>query len=223
MWFLALLACNAGADLPPHEVVHLDTEDGLRLEADWYAGGSRGVLLLHMTPVKYDRTSWPGDFIRGLLDDGASVLVPDRRGAGGSEGEAEDAFEGPDGVLDARAAVDFLVANGVEDLSIVGASNGTTTTLDYAVTAAAEGDPVPDAIVLMSPGSYTENQHAFADLEHDRVMFTYPPEERDWPEAQRALDPGTWRFCEYEGGAHGTFLFEAAPVVAEDLRAWLRG
>jgi len=207
-------------DPPDPEVIRLTTPDGLELEADWYAkgGDAPAALLLHMNPANWDRTSWPRDFIGGLFEDGFSVLVPDRRGTGGSDGEPEDAWDGPNGVNDAISAWDHFDAEGAGDRIIVGASNGTTTALDFALAAAAP----PVAMVFMTGGDYTETNHAMSDLAFDRLMFTYSTEEDDWSEAQKPGSPADWCFIEYSSGEHGTHMFEARPEVAEDIRAFLR-
>ena len=52
-------------------------------------------------------------------------------------------------------------------------------------------------------------------------MFTYSTAEREWSEGQRDLDPGSWRFLEYDGGDHGTRMFTVRPEVSADLDGWL--
>lgn len=228
MFLVPLAACVA--EVPPADgdavsiVVSLETADGLTLEADAYPGpeGGPGVVLLHMNPVSNDRTNWPPSFAESLVADGWTVLVPDRRGAGGSEGDPEDAV-GPDGVYDVRAAVDWLVGEGAPEIALVAASNGSTSALGYAVTAAEAGYPAPIAQAWLSPGDYTETNHTMSELSQDRLFLGYPEEEAGWPEAQRALDPGTWTFRVYADGEHGTLLFASNPEVAEDLRAFLGG
>ena len=67
------------------ERIELVTRDGLVLVADYVAASSAdrpGIVLLHMNPVHWDRTSWPHDFLDRLVDLDWSVLVLDRRGAG---------------------------------------------------------------------------------------------------------------------------------------------
>lgn len=228
MFPVLLAACAAEA--PPADgdavstVVSLETADGLTLEADAYPGpqGGPGVVLLHMNPVHYDRTGWPQSFAESLVADGWTVLVPDRRGAGGSEGEPEAAY-GPDGVYDVRAAVDWLRDEGAPEIALVAASNGSTSALDYAVTASEAGYPAPIAQAWLSPGDYTETNHTMSELSQARLFLGYPPEEAGWPEDQRSLDPGTWTFRVYDGGEHGTLLFASNPEVADDLRAFLGG
>ncbi|MFZ5478343.1 MAG: hypothetical protein ACOZNI_16365 [Myxococcota bacterium] len=230
MWRL-LLACAQPDDgkeperyepAPGVEEVTLTTEDDVTLVADWYGGcEDGGVLLLHMVPPTYDRTTWATTFIEGLREDGWCVLAIDRRGAGESGGVAEEAYDGPDGKLDAYAAVDFMTGEGVARLAIVGASNGTATALDYAVDPG--GRPSPEVMSWMSPGSYTNANSAMDDLDLARLSFHYPPEEASWPERQESRNPGEWAWFEYEGGDHGTFLFETNPEVEGDVRGYLLG
>ena len=72
----------------------------------------------------------------------------------------------------------------------------------------------------MTGGTYTENNSPMASLPKVPAVFTYSTDERDWSEAQRALDPGSWSFHEYPDGAHGTGMFEAVPAVTDDLAAF---
>lgn len=210
---------------PEGGVVELVTDDGVTLVADYTPvdqEGAAAVVLLHMIPPSWDRTSWPTDFVSALHDQGWAVIAPDRRGAGDSGGEAREAYTGPNGKLDAAACVDRLRADGYDDIAIIGASNGTTTALDYTLWARAEGRPVPVALGFMTGGSYTEAQSAMADLGAEvPAVFTFSTEERAWSVTQQGLERASWVFHEYPSGDHGTQMFRAAPEVADDLVAFL--
>lgn len=211
---------------PGAELVELTTRDDVTLVADWYdsgVSGSPAFVLLHMIPPNNDRTNWPANFIDRLVEQGWSALVVDRRGAGASGGEAIEAYEGPNGKHDVEAATAFLQDRGAGELAIIGASNGTTSMLDYTVWAPTEGLPEPVAVGLMTGGTYTENQNPMSALPQIPAVFTYSTAERGWSEAQRPLDPGTWSFLEYEGGAHGTQMFDAKPKVKGDLVDFFAG
>jgi pimeloyl-ACP methyl ester carboxylesterase len=213
------------AFMPPGSgVVHLTTRDGVDLVADDYPQpdpGGAGLVLLHMNPQKFDRTDWPPSFVEQSYGQGFSVIVPDRRGAGDSGGVAEDAFEGPAGKYDVEACVKRLTADGAATIVILGASNGTTSMLDYAEWAPSEGLPAPIALGFLTGGTYTENNGSMAELPKVPAIFTYSTAERAWSEAQRPLDPGTWSFREYPDGAHGTKMFDAVPTFAQDLASFL--
>ena len=202
------------------ETVTVQARDGVALVADVYLrpeADRPGIVLLHMVPPSYDRTTWPADFIAQLSEQGWSVVAIDRRGAGDSGGTARDAYEGETAWYDVEAAVSLLDGHGAGALGIIGASNGTTSLLDYAVNAPDEGLTEPVVVGLMTGGSYTENQHDMAELPELPAVFTYSTEEARWSERQQDLDPGSWRFLEYAEGDHGTKMFEAAPEVSADL------
>jgi pimeloyl-ACP methyl ester carboxylesterase len=190
------------------------------LEADLYlrAPGAHAVVLLHMIPPHFERSSWPLPFVERLNAEGYSVLVVDRRGAGKSGGEAKQAYEGEWGRYDVEAAVTRLVAHGVGKLALIGASNGTTSMVDYAVWAPDEGLPVPSVLGFMTGGDYTENQTEMSALTGVPAVFTYATEERDWSVAQQGK-ADHWVFHEYEGGAHGTKMFAPKPEVTDHLVA----
>jgi pimeloyl-ACP methyl ester carboxylesterase len=204
------------------EVVHLVTSDQVTLEADWYdAPGNRGVVLLHMIPPQNDRTTWPRSFIDGLVSDGAGVLVLDRRGAGKSGGVAKDAYEGPSGALDMDAAARFLVEKGHGALAIIGASNGSTTALDYTIAAMGKGLPIPTDIVFLSAGPYTENNNPVGEIPLIHTLFVYPEPEAEWNEAQKGRSPA-WTLRRYTGDEHGTQLFGKHADVEQEIREFLR-
>jgi pimeloyl-ACP methyl ester carboxylesterase len=210
-----------GCDIDGRREVSLKTRDEVTLAADHYPAepGRPGLVLLHMHPGNNDRSNWPCDFVEALAAQDWAVIVPDRRGTGGSGGEVNDAFEGEFGRYDVEAAVELLVQEQVGDLAILGASNGTTSQVDYLVWAPGEGLPQAVATGFMSGGGYTENQTDMADVAALGIpaVFTYPPSESTWAEAQAARAVPGWEFFEYSGGDHGTRMFAAAPEVADDL------
>ncbi len=214
----------------PASVVSFTTSDGVALEADFVPSGQatgKAAVLLHMIPPSNDRTNYPPAFIEALTGAGYTVLNVDRRGAGGSKGDPRAAYEGPNGRLDAVAAMSFLASSHcaleARNTVIVGASNGTTTALDHAVTAEASDRPL--ALVFLSPGGYTENQNAVVDhadvLSSMPVFLGYPDGERAWPEGVRGLAGDAWVFEQYDGGSHGSRLFSSSPTVTDDILQFL--
>jgi pimeloyl-ACP methyl ester carboxylesterase len=209
-------------------VTRLSTDDGVALSADLYTPGvARGpaVVLLHMIPPSNDRSNYPAAFISALVGRGVAVLNVDRRGAGASEGVARDAYTGNKGALDAKAAVDFLGAHACafdpDRTAIVGASNGTTTAVDYTVSAARP----PRALVFLTGGTYTENQTKLAEhlpaLAPIATMFVFSTAESAWSKAFSTSAPPAWRFEEYAKGAHGTAMFDAEPASVEAVAAFV--
>lgn len=214
-------------------IVSFVTDDGLKLEADDYPTGEGfgpSVVLLHMIPPSNDRTNFPQPFIDALLAKKIRVLAVDRRGAGASEGVAQDAYLGPSGKLDVVAAIRHLTSGdcGVDPLRIgvVGASNGTTTALDHAVYAAETPDePFPSALVFMTGGTYTESQNVLgdhhADLDALPIQFVHSAAEGAWSKGYQQGAPAAWRFEELEPGDHGTKMFDARPDSIELVAGFL--
>lgn len=222
-------ACLAAGPLARN----LTTDDGVSLIADLYTTGTvgdPGVILLHMIPPGNTKDNYPATFIEPLVARGFQVLNVNRRGAPGSGGEAMDAYLGDNGKFDALAARDYLVGHpcAVPDatIAVVGASNGTTTAVDYAVYAANRADiDRPAAMVFLSGGSYTENQNSIAnsltELADIPIQFAFPSAEAAWNRDVEALGVGAWSFVEYDPGDHGTRLFDAAPASMGDVTDFL--
>jgi pimeloyl-ACP methyl ester carboxylesterase len=215
--------CDAGPT-----VVKLVTSDGIALEAELTTTGrpaGPAVILLHMIPPTNNRTNYATSIVSALVAKGISVLNVDRRGAGGSEGVAKDAYLGPKGALDAKAAVDFLGAHACAfdraRIGIVGASNGTTTAVDYAVSAAV----APRALVFLTGGTYTEAQTKIssqrAKLDPIPILFVYSSAESAWSAGFATAPSAKWAFKEYANGDHGTRIFTAAPASIDDVSAFL--
>lgn len=215
-------------------VVKLQTDDGVELEADFHPTGEPtgpAVVLLHMIPPANDRTNYPKELVDALVAQKIQVLNVDRRGAGASGGVAEEAYLGDKGKLDAKAAVRFLTESACPAdpfrVGIVGASNGTTTALDYAVYAGTESTVVfPSALVFLTAGSYTENQHKIDDqrevLDPLPILFVFSKDERDFSILHSAGAPSTWRFQEYDPGDHGTKMLTVRPESIDLVTSYLK-
>jgi len=242
--FFVTACLGAGPPTDPSSVhcggaevtIEIITADDVRLVADlWPADSSdRGaVILLHMKPPDNDREDYPEHVREAMADLDLTVINVDRRGAGSSEGDPDDAYEGPGGLLDVEAAVAVLADPSfgcpvdLEQLALVGASNGTTAALDYTVEHE-PGLPTPSALVWLSPGPYTENQNGVD--EHRELLETLPilwiyPEAEGWADDFIAGAPETWQFIEW-GEEHGTDMFDGGAletVVVRDILAWLDG
>lgn len=212
------------------EVVTMTADDGQKLEGDLYRSGSAGgpaAVLLHMVPPSNTRTNYPAAFIEALVAKGLTVLNLDRRGAGGSTpGNPVDAYVGPKGKLDAKAAHDFLVAQAcpidAQRIVYLGASNGSATALDFAVYAAGEATVAsPRALVFLTGGTYTEANNQIAAqrtiLDALPLLFVYSKAERDWSVQYEAGKAAAWVFKEYDPGDHGTLMFGAASASIGDV------
>ncbi len=238
---ILLTGCPTEEPTPPGDlpcdadeaVVEVETEDDVTLVADYQPAATSGrgaVVLLHMIPPSNDRSGYPTRVREAIQDLDLSVLNLDRRGAGDSEGSALDAYEGDGGRLDVEAAVRFLLDDAVpcavdpDRLVLVGASNGSTSVMDYL----AEHDaalPDPAAAVWMSPGSYTENQNAISDhramLEATPLLWLFPTNE---PYSNGFIDARgpDWEFVE-RGPMHGTRKFDGGDLednTVQELLDW---
>jgi len=218
-------------------VVTFETSDGVTLEADWRPASQPGrglVVLVHMIPPSNDRRGYP-ERVRDLLaEEDVAILNVDRRGAGGSGGDAADAYLGEGGLRDMEAAVSFAIddargcAVNTDALVLVGASNGTTSVYDYVV---AGDDDLPSAaaVVFMSPGGYTEAQYDLEPNQADRgwslsfpFLWLYPTNE-PYSNAFVPDAPGAWSFVE-RGARHGTQMFDGDQLeddTVSDMRAWI--
>lgn len=219
--------------------VQLRTRDGIELMARYYSSGhlnSKAVVLLHMIPPYHDLNNYTPAFIQELRERGFDVINVNRRGAKGSQGSAKDAHQGPLGWLDAQAGVQFLLdspcKNDPSRIAMVGASNGTTTMIDYNIRAHHEvraDQPKAKAVVFLSGGSYTENQHSI-ETQLDALgpipaLFAYPQNEAEWnlgiKELAQNKDVACWQFEQYDTDAHGTFLFESNPEILDRVGSFL--
>ncbi len=232
---LALLGACASEDIPPDDGFFVQTRDGLMLRADHHlpdpaAANSAGAVLLHMSPSgNNDRSNFPPEFISALQGAGLQVLNLDRRGVGGSAELARSAYEGPDGKWDAEAGVTYLLEQGVQQdrVFMIGASNGSTSVLDYAIFANTEmALPVPAAMIFLSGGGYTENNNTIEDhralLQEIPLLFLYSPTERGWNDRFTMSAPNTWSFVELERSAHGTRMLEELPTTTSSITRFLQ-
>jgi pimeloyl-ACP methyl ester carboxylesterase len=199
---------------PEGGVIELVTRDGVTLAADYYPASSpeRGaVVLLHMHPPGgFTRADWPQDLISAYGDAGLAVLAIDRRGAGDSEGDPNDAWKGEWGRYDVEAAVLRVTADGYGAVQLVGASNGTTSMIDYAAWAAGEALPVPTSLGYLTGGAYTETNRSMNAVPVLPSTFIYGDAEDAWSERFVDEAPPEWSFHEIAGGAHGTEMFDGS-------------
>ncbi|MBT3220246.1 MAG: alpha/beta hydrolase [Proteobacteria bacterium] len=136
---LTLLAGTASA-----ADVSLTTGDGVKLHAQHYGGGEKGVILLHSR----NRSSTDWSYIGEKLSGSFNVLAVDLRGHGKSAIEAElteEVFQLMVG--DVGAAAEWLRQNGAKEVSLVGAELGANLAINYAASDAAVVN-----LVLLSPG-----------------------------------------------------------------------
>ncbi len=191
---------------PEGGVIHLDTIDGITLEADYYPATTANrpaVILLHSIPPGHDRGSWPQDFVVSLADNDWTVINLDRRGSGNSEGNPQDAYEGELGRYDVEAPVSRLREDGYTGpTAVIGSSNGTTSMIDYAVWMQDDPDLALDAMGFLSGGPYTNTQTDMSDVPAYPALFMATGMEAGWAAIQADLYD-EWVFVEAPGNGHG--------------------
>jgi len=225
---LAALSIPSGAAAADCEVVRFKTSDGVELEADWCPGGKDAPLLvlLHMIPPHHSRKNYPESVRLDWVKAGFSVLNVDRRGGGESAGNAKEAYKGPKGKLDVAAALAFAAGKGANTTrwACIGASNGTTSCLDFAAHAATDDSVAgPSALVFMTGGTYTEAQTALKGsiAETLPVLFTFNEKEKKWSESTRKGGE-KWEWKSYAPGGHGTLVFGPNAEAVGDIASFLK-
>jgi esterase/lipase len=139
--FLALIICisllftSCGNTVEPIETsgIILTTADNIQIAATYEQGNNKkAVILLHM--LGNDRTSY-SELTAYLNYNGYSILAPDFRGHGESQLDdttfSDEDWQGL--ILDVQTSVDYLEAQGYEQIAVVGASIGANAALNYAV------------------------------------------------------------------------------------------
>ena len=158
------------------------------------------VILSHMRPN--DQTAW-FSFAEQLAGAGFAVLTFDFRGYGESEGRQD--FGKLD--EDLRTAIRYMRDQGRQQIFLVGASMGGTTTLVVAA-----GEDV-DGVVAISPPSEFEGQDALAAVPQIRAPLLFLASDDDTAaqlslEEMLAATAPTADSELYTGNAHGTDLFD---------------
>lgn len=194
------------------EAVTFVTSDDITLEGRRFGSGETGVVLAHMRPATME--SW-FEFAEILADAGYSALAFNFRGYGesGGDGFAVD--------IDTVAAVDFLVATGVTDVFVIGASMGGT----GAVAAAAERS-TNGAVTLSAPDVFegTDAVAAAATLAGPLLLMA-AEDDQPYPEDAAAIAgtaAGGAEVAILPGEAHGTDLFgDHGAAVTERILEFL--
>lgn len=138
---LSLLLTLSGLSPASAAAVSLKAPDGTALSADAevVSGATRGVVLVHMDGR--DRADW--SFIAERISrSGLSTINVDLRGHGGSGGSADPVAS----LQDVQAAISWLRAKGVAQVSCVGAELGANLCAQ-----AAAADPELVGLAMLSP------------------------------------------------------------------------
>ena len=119
---------ETGDNIMNHENVKIKTEDDINLAGDYYKGGEKGIILLHM--LSMTKRSWE-DFAIELQKNGYSVFAIDLRGHGQSDLNFRDFTEKEfdDMIKDVKAAKKFLDK---KENVVMGASIGANLAIKFA-------------------------------------------------------------------------------------------
>jgi alpha-beta hydrolase superfamily lysophospholipase len=214
------------------ERITFETEDGVTIVGEHLAvaGATAAALLLHMMPA--DRSSWRR-FAEVLANRGISSLAIDLRGHGEStrgKGMILDyaSFSDEDhqrSSLDVDGAMRWLGArSGLPqgDIAVVGASIGS----NLAIAFGAAHHDVP-AVVALSPGldyrgvTTEDKMPAFGRRPLLLVASDDDVYSSMTVEQLAALQPSAETRVLHDAG-HGTAMFEAMPMLVEDVAEWLK-
>ena len=196
------VAVLTGCTGPKH--VSFPTPDGGVVHADIYGTGDRGIVLAH--GGRFNKESWTTQ-ARALAKAGFRTLAIDFRGRGQSRGGPQTT-SADDVRFDVLAAVRYLHDNGMNTVSVVGASFGGWATAQAAV----EAKPGEiDRIVLLAASAIDDPERMKGrklfittrdDFSGNGVLRL--PQIRD--QYERAPDPK--QLVILEGSAHAQHIFQ---------------
>lgn len=206
---------------PPSETanVYVVVSEDVILNGRLFGGDNEVLVILsHMRPN--DQTAW-FDFARELADEGYAALTFNFRGYGESGGDQD--FDQLD--EDLAAVIGYMRDRGVQQIFLVGASMGATTSLVVAAQEPVEG------VVALSPPAQFESQDALAAVGSVGAPKLFIASEGDAPALRfdellaAAAQPKEDEL--YPGSAHGTDLLlpaknEQAGAVRERILQFLQ-
>ncbi len=211
------LALALAVAAPAQQTVSFATDDGGRICADLYGGGSKAVVLAH--GGRFNKESWH-DQALPLASAGFQVLAIDFRGFGCSKGPGQEDFWTAPFEKDLLAAVRYLKAHGAKTVSVVGGSFG--------------GAVAGDASIKSAPGEIDRivflgsSPNLPANGLKSRSLFIVAREDSEGSslrlpgiQAQYERSPEPKRLIVLDGSAHAQFLFQtdqSARVMQEIVR-----
>ena len=226
----------ASAAFADTEIVQFETEDGVVVNARYYApeGETRGgVVYLHQP----GRSGADWEYVAGKLAElGLAGLAPDLRGHGeslstsGGDPIDRELF-GPDDfnamTLDVAAAVSYLRDERVmaaDGLHIVGADVGASAALLYSVE-----DPAVQSLAMLSPGlmyDHVDTVGQVAAYGPRPLLMVVSVEDGYAVKSADVLGreaKGIYHLQLYYGVGHGTKMLNREPGLEPLLTGWLMG
>lgn len=224
-----LLACTLSFGEALAADVTLRAEDGTRIHASYDAvnGAKHGVVLVHML----GRSAEDWRFVTKKLNEaGITTLAVDLRGHGANvpEGKEAPALTETDYramTQDVAAGVAHLRKQGVEQVSIVGASIGA----NLALQVASKDKAILD-VVLLSPGANYKGvvvaPDNMADYGDRPILLVASKDDRVAAKTAYLLDKaavGDHKLMLFDTAGHGTKMLNKEPSLEPDLISWLLG
>ena len=199
------------------EHVLFPTPDGVRLHANLYGQGDRGVVLVH--GGRFDKESWDKQ-AQFLSQHGFRALAIDFRGYGqtiaGTQTTDEKSYP------DVFAAVRYLHSAGAKSVSVVGASMGGDAAADAVIAArpgeiertvflGSDGGDAPERLQGRKLFIVSRNDESSEGLRLPRISEHYG----------RAPEPK--QLVILEGSAHAQFIFDSdqGPRLLQELLRFL--
>ncbi|MEE2750290.1 MAG: alpha/beta fold hydrolase [Myxococcota bacterium] len=220
--FLLVGASIAG----PVENVKIPTEDGLELHAFYQPSedSQKAVLFLHML----DRSAKDWEYLAQRMNRaGFNTLALDLRSHGENAGEGKPTsdlnysdFRAMIG--DVGSALAWLKKRGTGDISIVGASIGSSLALLSAGT-----DPDIRNLVLLSPGVNYKGLELAGAMEtygERPVLIAVSSEDGYSAKSALVLDAealGKHHMAIYDNAGHGTKMLNRSPKLEPLIQSWL--
>ncbi len=198
----------------------ITADDGVRIAADYYKGGEKGIILLHMLGL--DKSSWES-LPESLNKQGYSVIAIDFRGHGDSELNYETFTDNgwKNLIKDVKAAASELKSSKVKEIHIIGASIGANAAINYAI----EDDSVK-GIALLSPGMAYRGIYvsdAISKYNGKILLAASKGDEYSYQSVNKmnGINPKS-EIIIYNGDDHGTDMLANNPLE-EELLKWLKG
>ena len=208
--------------------VSMKTEDGFEIIGSFYKYNSEhGVILLHMLKRNSNDLN---AFADELQIEVYNVLSIDSRGHGQSLKKSGRTAEWQmfsdkdfnDMILDVKAAKEFLEGKGVEKISIIGASIGANTAINYA-----EEDMEIKTVILLSPGlDYrgVKVEDTVKDYENRPILIVASEDDEYSATSSRhliELAVGKKELKMYADAGHGTKMFSKSDLD-DFIISWLK-
>jgi pimeloyl-ACP methyl ester carboxylesterase len=208
-----LLAAFTAAQQP----VSFPTEDGGKVCADLYGQGDRGIVLAH--GGRFNKESWR-EQARTLVSRRFRVLAIDFRGFGCSSGPGQTDFDHAPFDKDVLAAVRYLKAQGVTEVSVVGGSFGGGAAGDASIRSA-QGEIRRIVFLGAAPNLLANNLKSGSLFIVARNDANASGPRLPGIRAQYEKAPQPKQLIVLDGSAHAQFLFQtdqSARVMREILR-----